>query len=89
MSQGPVLLSLKVSAKASRNAVTGWLGDALKISVTAAPERGKANQAVIETLAQALDIARTRIEIVAGHTQAQKRVAVTGLSEDELRARLR
>ncbi|MBV8062463.1 MAG: DUF167 domain-containing protein, partial [Nevskia sp.] len=50
------VLELKVSPKASRNAITGFLGEALKVAVTAAPERGKANEAAEELLAKALDL---------------------------------
>jgi len=49
-------LRLRVSPKAKRNAVQGLRGDALKMSVTAAPERGRANDAVIALLAEALDL---------------------------------
>jgi hypothetical protein len=81
-------LAVKVSPKASRNAILGWLGEALKLSVTAAPERGKANEAVEELLAEALNLAKRRVSVVSGHTQSRKLVQVEGLSDAELRARL-
>jgi uncharacterized protein len=82
-------LDLKVSPKASRNAITGWLGPALKLSVTAAPERGKANEAVEELLADALKLPRSAVTVVAGHAARTKRVEVAGLSAEELAGRLR
>jgi uncharacterized protein (TIGR00251 family) len=81
-------LRLKVVPKASRSSIAGWIGDALKIRVAAAPERGKANSAVIALLASALGISRERIVLVAGETEARKIVEIRGLSDAELRARL-
>lgn len=83
------LLEIKVSPKASRNAITGFLGDVLKISVTAAPERGKANQAVQALLAQALDLPQSAVGVVAGHSAKTKRVEIQGFDPAELRRQLR
>jgi uncharacterized protein (TIGR00251 family) len=82
------LLDLKVSPKASRNAITGFLGEALKVAVTAAPERGKANEAVEELLAEALDLPRGAVRVVAGQTSRNKRLEVAGLDAAEMRRRL-
>lgn len=81
-------LDLKVSPKAARNAVTGWMGEVLKVSVTAAPEKGKANQAVEALLAEALGLAKSAVTVVAGQTSKQKRVEIAGLDADEVRRRL-
>lgn len=81
-------LSLKVRAGGSRNAIVGWLGDALKVAVTAAPERGKANAAVEALLAEALGLPRSAVQVVAGHTQPRKQVEIDGLAADEVRRRL-
>jgi hypothetical protein len=83
-----IRLSVKVVPGASRDAVAGWLGDALKVRVTAPPERGKANRAVERIVADALGIPRRSVRIVAGATSAQKIVEVSGLSLSELRRRL-
>lgn len=83
-----VRLNLKVAPKSSRNAVTGWMGDTLKLSVTTAPEKGKANQMVIEVLAQALEVSRSSISIVRGETAATKLVEIAELSEAEIFRRL-
>ena len=71
-------LHLKVVPKASRDRVVGWVGDRLKVQVTAAPERGKANDAVIEVLAAALGVPRGRVRIVAGETSPLKTVEIDG-----------
>lgn len=82
------LLKCKVSPKASRNAITGWHADHLKLSVTAVPEKGKANAAVSVLLAEALGLPRSAVSVVAGHTQSVKRLRIDGLDEPSLRARL-
>ena len=71
-------LHLKVIPKASRDRVAGWVGDRLKVQVTAAPERGKANDAVVEVLAAALGLPRGRVRIVAGETSPLKTVEIDG-----------
>lgn len=73
-SQKEVMLEVRVSPKASRNAINGWHEGRLKISVTAAPDRGKANQAVERLLAAQLGLPRGAVEVVHGHTQRNKRV---------------
>ena len=88
MSAPFVTLEIKVTPKASRDAVVGWLGTALKIAVPPAPARGRANAAVEARLANALAIAPSRVEVVAGHTAARKRVAIKGLDEAEVSRRL-
>lgn len=74
--------------KASHDRLVGWVGDALKVRVTAAPERGKANLAVITLLADALGTARECLQLVAGNASERKIVMIRGMSEKELRSRL-
>jgi len=82
------LLDLKVSPKGSRNAITGFMGEILKVSVTAAPERDKANRTVEELLAEALGLPLSAVSVVAGHTAKTKRVEIAGLAETSLRQQL-
>ncbi len=81
-------LAVKVSAGASHNRVRGWLGDTLKVAVTAAPERGKANAAVTSLIADALGLPPSAVCVVAGHTQARKQIEVAGLEPEAIRKRL-
>lgn len=81
-------LLLKVVPKASRDRIVGWLGDRLKVSVTAAPERGRANAAVEALLAGALELPASRVRIVSGETTALKTAEIDGLDESEVRSRL-
>lgn len=81
-------LSLKVAPKAARNAISGWMGETLKLSVTAAPERGKANDAVIELLARTLKLPKSAISVIRGQTSTQKLVQIDGLADGEILRRL-
>ena len=77
-----LVLALRVSPKASRDVVLGPMdlpdGQALKVAVTAAPERGRANAAVCELLADAFDVAKGAVRVVAGDSDRHKKVRVTG-----------
>jgi uncharacterized protein len=81
-------LQVKVVPRASKDRVVGWIGDRLKVAVTAAPERGKANAAVVEVLAAHLELAPSRVRIVSGATQAQKTVEIDHPDEALLLSRL-
>ncbi len=82
------LLPLKVVPGASRSRVVGPHGDALRVQVAAPPERGKANDAVRELLAEALRVRRSDIEITQGAGSPRKIAHVRTLSPDEVAARL-
>ncbi|MBP2311390.1 DUF167 domain-containing protein [Azospirillum soli] len=78
-----VRLSLRVTPKASRNAIGGLAdtapgGKVLKVSVTAVPENGKANEAVVKLLAKAWKLPKTSLTVVAGATDRNKIVHVAG-----------
>ena len=66
------LLHVRVQPKARANAVKGWSGQALRVSVTAAPEHGRATRAVIDLLAEALDVAPSSINLVRGAASRDK-----------------
>ena len=83
-----VQLKIRVSPGQRRDAVVGPHGDALRLMVRAAPERGKANQAVVALLAEACGVARSAVRLVAGESSRDKRVVVVGIDVATLRARL-
>ena len=66
------MLHVRVQPKARANAVKGWHGAALRVSVTAAPEDGKANRAVIDLLAETFNIAPSSIYLVRGAASRDK-----------------
>jgi uncharacterized protein (TIGR00251 family) len=78
----------KVHPRARKNAITGEIGDALKLSVTAPPVEGRANEACIEFFANLLKLPRSSITIASGQSSRNKLIHVAGLSAAELRQRL-
>jgi uncharacterized protein (TIGR00251 family) len=83
-----VTLQLRVTPRARRNAVTGRVGEAWKVAVTAPPADGRANDAVIELLAETLGVKRRQVVLIAGAACRDKVVRVTGLTGAEVAARL-
>lgn len=83
-----VVFSVRVTPRASRTALTGAHGGALKIAVAAPPEKGKANAAVIATLAKALGVARSRIAIEGPLTSRTKKIRVSGVAADDVSQRI-
>ncbi len=82
-----IRLPVKVVPASSRDCIAGWLGETLKVRVTAPAERGKANAAVERVIAEALgeaDCAR----VVTGRSSPRKVVEIVGLSESEVYRRL-
>lgn len=82
-------LRLRVAPGAARPAaVVGRYGDAWKVRVAAAPERGKANEAVLALLAETLAVPPTSISLVSGGSSRDKVVELAGLTVDEIDRRL-
>jgi uncharacterized protein YggU (UPF0235/DUF167 family) len=81
-------LSVKVIPKASSTRIVGWLGEALKVAVTAAPQGGRANAAVCELLASSLGVAVSRVRCISGHASSRKLLEIDELTETEVAARL-
>jgi len=81
---GAVIFSVKVVPRSSRTAIAGVLGGMLKIKLAAAPEKGKANQSLVEFLADTLDVKKNTIKITSGLTSPIKTIAITGVSEEIL-----
>jgi uncharacterized protein (TIGR00251 family) len=87
-SASDVTFAIKVHARAKKNAITGEVGDALKVALTAPPVDGKANEACIEFFAKLLKVPRSSVTIAAGRTSRNKVIRVAGLSPDEIRRQL-
>jgi uncharacterized protein len=81
--------AIRVQPRAKRNAIIGELGGALKVALTAPPVGGRANDACVELLAEALDVHRSCITLVSGQSSRNKVVRVKGLSAQELRDRVK
>ncbi len=83
-----VLLQVKVVPGASRSKVAGVLDGMLKVAVAAAPEKGKANKALLVLLADVLDVPKRAVSIERGHTASRKVVMLQGLTSRQVRAAL-
>ena len=83
-----IRLRLRVSPGAGRSAVVGRHGDAWKVRVAAAPERGRANASVVDLLVASLDVGRPDVRIVSGATSRDKIVELDGLTLLEAERRL-
>jgi uncharacterized protein (TIGR00251 family) len=84
-----VTFTVKIHPRARKDAITGEVGNALKLSLTAPPIEGRANHACIEFLANLLNLPRSSVTIASGQTGRSKVIRVTGLSADEVQKRLR
>ena len=81
-------LTLRVSPGAARSAVIGRHGSGWKVRVAAAPEDGKANDAVVHLLAETLALPARDVHIVSGRSSRDKIVALEGMGPDEIERRL-
>lgn len=86
--EGAVLV-VRAQPGASRDQLRGTEQGLLKVCVTQAPEKGKANQAIAALLAKKLGLRRSQVELLSGTTARQKRFLVRGVLAAELEARLR
>ena len=75
--------TVKVHPRARRSAVTGRLGDAWKLDLTAPPVEGKANEECVRFLAELVGVPRARVRIVTGLTSRTKVVEIEGVTEEE------
>lgn len=82
-------LQVKVVPGASRTRVAGRYGEGIKVQVAAAPEKGKANGAVVEVLAEWLGVRVGQVMIIAGHTQPRKLVRIDGITAGQMAERLK
>jgi len=83
-----IVLPVKAQPGARRNGIVGEHAGSLKVAVTQAPEKGKANDAIVEVLADLLELKRNQLQLIAGATSSLKRFLVTGVSLGELRQRI-
>jgi uncharacterized protein (TIGR00251 family) len=85
---GAFRVALRVIPGAPRDRIVGELGDALKIAIAKPPQDNAANVAVEKFLVRQLQLRRGQVALVAGFTSRDKVVRVSGLTREELSARL-
>ena len=84
-----VAFGVRVVPRASRNKIAGIQDGAVRIRLTAPPVEGAANEVLVAFLSSVLRVAKRDIELVSGQTSRNKVVSVSGLSPEEIEARLR
>jgi uncharacterized protein len=82
-----VSFEVKVHPRAHKNAITGEVGGALKLSLTAPPANGRANEACIEFFANLLKVPRSSVTIAAGQSSRNKVIRVAGVTAKYVRDR--
>jgi uncharacterized protein (TIGR00251 family) len=81
-------IQVRVHPRAKKNAITGELGDALKVSLTTPPVEGRANEACIEFFAKLLKVPRSSVTIASGQASRNKVIRVAGVTGQYVRDRL-
>lgn len=81
--------AIKVHPRAKKDAISGIIGDAIKLALTAPPVEGKANEACIRFFADFLRVPRSSVTIAAGETSRNKVIRIHGLTAAQVEERLR
>ena len=84
-----VTFAVRVQPRAKKNAITGEVGEALKVSLTAPPVEGRANEACIEFFAKLLKLPRSSVTIASGHSSRKKVIRVARVTGQYVQDRLR
>ena len=75
--------------RARKNAITGVVGDAIKIALTAPPVEGRANEACVKFLSEFLNVPRSSVTIAAGESSRQKLIRIAGMTAAQVEEKLR
>ncbi len=81
---GGIVFTVKVVPGSSRTVLCGLLDEMIKVKVSAAPEKGKANQCLLDFLSKQLGVKKNAVSIISGKTSAIKSVQVLGISVEQL-----
>jgi uncharacterized protein (TIGR00251 family) len=84
-----IVLSIRVQPGARKNSINGVHDGALKVSVQAAPEDGKANDAIMELLKKSLGSKKNQIQMLSGQTSRNKKILIRELKLEELAQKIR
>jgi uncharacterized protein len=85
---GGCVIAVRAQPGAKRNGVVGVRNDRLRVAVQAPPDKGRANDAIIEVLAEFFGVRRSQVELIAGPTNRDKTFRVNGVSADEATAKI-
>lgn len=84
-----VVVNVRAQPRSSRAGVEGVVADALKVRLRSAPVDGKANKELVETVAEAFDLPKSRVKFKSGETSKTKRIILCGVSADEFETMLK
>ena len=84
-----VIVSIRAQPRSSRAGIEGVMVDALKVRIRSAPVDGKANKELVETVAEAFDLPKSRVKFKSGETSKTKRIILCGVSAGEFEAMLK
>lgn len=79
-----IVLNVRAQPRSSRAGIDGLLGEAVKVRIRCAPVDGKANRELVETLAEAFDLPKSRVVFKSGETSKTKRILLVGLGAAEV-----
>jgi uncharacterized protein (TIGR00251 family) len=86
---GGIVLPVKVVPGSSKTSIAGLLDGMLKVKVSAPPEKGKANQCLIDFLAKKLSVKKNNIKIISGSTNPAKRIEISGISANAVSKKIK
>jgi uncharacterized protein len=81
-------LTVKITSNAPRNQISGVVNGILRIKIAAPPDKGKANEEMVDFLSKNLRIRKNEIQILRGHTSRNKLIGIVGLDIDTITSRL-
>ena len=84
----PTIIRVKVTPNAAKYKIEGWQEGILRIRIKAAPEKGRANEDLITYLSLMLNVAKSTLRIVSGQSARIKKIAIEGLTIEQIKARL-
>lgn len=84
ITQSACTFHVKITPSSAQNKILGKYRNALKISIQAPPEKGKANQMLIEFLAKTLNIPKKSISVIQGETQPLKKIQILDIKKEIL-----
>ena len=88
LTAGGIILPVHAQPGARKNGVTGVHAGRLKVAVTQAPEKGKANQALVKLLAELLDVKRAQVTLLSGESSHHKKFVIVGVDLATLQERI-
>ena len=78
-----MILQVKISPHAAKSSIEGWQGECLRIRIAAVPDKGKANEALLEFLADELDLPKSGLRLLSGHASRLKRIEIPSIPNRE------